>query len=298
MPPNVFSALARYADRAEENYLTESLVFVARLLLARQPEIGLDLVNLLACQSDQPWFTSADSVEITTQVTTTAGTPDIELRQDDTVVYIEVKHDSPLSSNQLERYKAQLSASGCKHTRLVLLTRSRYTAVDTTLSADEYNRLYWYNVHNWLLKMNSDDEVCCYFVTGLAAFLEEKRMSMKHIDDAFVAGILAMLDLTEMMETAIAEALPGIHTIHTAGWHWRGFYLPGDYWFGFRFHQPTVLLVEDNRGYDPVTYRKELDLLSQDFFSMGKDEQFECLVAFLREATAGIAELDPALDGD
>lgn len=291
MTPNVFSSLARYSGYAEENYLTETLVFVVKLLLEREPPLGLELTNLLACQ-DEPWFTSASSVQITTQVSTEAGTPDIELRQDGVLIYVEVKHDAPLGLDQLERYKQQLDASQIEKRDLVLLSRSRYSNPGTSLDHTAYRRLYWYKIHSWLLTADVCDEVDRYLCRSLVSFLEEQKMSVKQVDWQYMGGVPAMLDLTNMMETALAEAIPNTKLTHTAGWSWRGFYLPGDYWFGFRFDRPLLLVFEDNRGYTPVTYHRELDLQLARFFSLGAGEQLDCLVEFLVGATDGIAELD------
>ncbi|MGC9349994.1 MAG: hypothetical protein ACP5JG_17780 [Anaerolineae bacterium] len=291
MEPNIFSTLARYSGHAEENYLTESLVFVARLLLERDPARGLEFANLLCCQDNEPWFTSAPSVQISTQVNTPVGTPDIELRNNDVLVYVEVKHDSPLGIDQLERYKEQLDQSGISRTRLVLLSRSRYSDVGTSLDPSAYQRLYWYNIYNWLSDAETDDEVSRYFCDGLIDFLEEKNMSMKKVGWEYINGVPAMLDLTEMMEAAVIVALPDASRQRTGGWFWRGFYVSEDLFFGFRFSEPLKLVLENNKGNNPKTLECTLDLEAEHFFSLTNNEQLDCLVKFLLESTESIPEL-------
>jgi len=61
-------------------------------------------------------------------------------------------------------------------------------------------------------------------------------------------------------------------------------------WFGVRYHDPLVVVFEDNRGYNPVTYRRDLDLEKQHFFSLNKDEQFELLVTFLKRAWEDVTD--------
>ena len=224
MKLNIFSTLARYSGHAEENYLTESLAFVARLLLDRDPTLGLDFANLLSCQRDEPWFTSAASVQISTQVSTAVGNPDIELRQSGVLVYVEVKHDSPLGIDQLERYKEQLDQSSVSKKRLILLSRSRYSNIGTSLDPSAYHRLYWYDIYNWLASAKTDDEVSRYFCDGLMGILEEKKMSVKKVGWEYINGIPAMLDLIAMMEAALSVALPEASRQRTGGWFWRGFY--------------------------------------------------------------------------
>lgn len=291
MSENVFSSLSKYGSDVDENYLTEALVLVTKLLLERKPATGLDMVNLLCSQHPGACFSDPKSVLISTQVTTDMGRPDIEIRGEDTLVYVEVKHDSPLGLDQLERYKAQLQESRFPNTRLVLLTRSRNSSFETTLQPGDYHHIYWYEIYNWLHKIDTQDDICQYFVHSLMGFLEEKRMSMKRVTWEYIQGIPALLNLTDMMETAITEVMPGIKLTRTAGWNWRGFYLPDDYWFGVRYAQRLVVVFENNRGYDPVTYKRNLNLEERHFFSLDKDEQFECLVEFLRQASENALEV-------
>ncbi|MBN1135415.1 MAG: PD-(D/E)XK nuclease family protein [Anaerolineae bacterium] len=286
MIANVFSHLSRFAA-SEENYLTEALVFVVRLLLERSTPLGLELVNLLCGAEHDTWFQDPTTVVISTQVATEIGIPDIEIRGVDTLVYIEVKHDSPLGAGQLEAYKMQLQRSGLANTRLVLLSRSKSSALGTTLPASEYHHLCWYQVYNWLAAADLRDKVCRYIADSLQGFLEEKRMSLKKVKWEYIEGIPAMLILTDMMEAALTEVLPKVKFTRTAGWSWRGFYLLEDYFFGVRYGLPLVIAFEGNKGNRPRKYERYLDLEACHFFALNKDEQFECIIEFLRQATAG-----------
>jgi len=292
MNENVFSSLSKYGSGVDENYLTEALVFVTKLLLDRKPATGLDMVNLLCGQRQETCFSHPTSVLISTQVTTDMGRPDIVISGEATLVYIEVKHDSPLGLRQLERYKAQLQESGVPNTRLVLLTRSRNSPVETTLQLGDYYHIYWYEIYNWLHTTNTQDDICQYFVQSLMSFLEEKRMSMKRVTWEYIQGIPALLNLTDMMETAITEVMPAVKLTRTAGWFWRGFYLSEDYWFGVRYAQVLLLVFENNRGNSPVTYKCDLNLQEKHFFSLDKDEQFECLVEFLQRAAENAPDVN------
>lgn len=294
---NVFSVLARYAGRSEENYLTESLVFLVRLLLDREPEKGLKLVNLLCAVPDEPWFTHAPSVQITTQVAVEAGRPDIEVRSgDNTLVYVEVKHDSLLGPNQLERYKGELMALRKDRTRLVLLSRSRYTDIRTSLDPSAYHRVFWHEIHDCLKSANTGDDVCRYFCDSMMAFLEEKNMSVKQVGWEYIRGVPAMLDLTNMLEAASQVAFPEASRQRTAGWSWRGWYIAGDYFVGLRFDEPMTVVFEDNKGYTPKSLAYELDLEAAHFFSLKNHEQLDRLVKFLLDSSQGIAVLRQVQD--
>jgi hypothetical protein len=102
---NVFEALYHYGPHAEENYLSESFVFVLRMLLQRRPVAGLTVLNAL-CAARGGWsFTNAAEIAIATQIATDSGRPDIEIRASATLAFVEVKHDAPLSAGQLEVYE-------------------------------------------------------------------------------------------------------------------------------------------------------------------------------------------------
>ena len=121
-------------------------------------------------------------------------------------------------------------------------------------------------------------------------FLDEKQMSLRKVSSEYTLGVPALLNLTEMLRAAIAEVIPDAKTTNTGGWNWRGFYLPGEYWVGIRYSDPLVVTFEDNRGYEPVTYRRSLDLMTEDFFALDKDEQFERVAEFLQTASGGLHE--------
>ena len=77
MGGNVFSTLARPGLGAED-YLTESFVFVLKLLLERAPDEGVAVVNRLSGLSEEARFRHPASVAISTQVIVDEGRPDIE----------------------------------------------------------------------------------------------------------------------------------------------------------------------------------------------------------------------------
>lgn len=292
MTLNVFSSLFKYGCGVDENYLTEALVFVVKLLLRRLPAEGLALVNLLGGEPQGALFSDPGSVEISTQVTVEQGRPDIEIREgSEVLVYVEVKHDSGLGWDQLERYHSELLASNTPTARLVLLARSRYSSPATKLPASEYHRLRWYEIYNQLARIETSDKVCKYFLECLMEFLEEKKMSLRQVKWEYITGVPALLDLTEMMETAITVVMPAAKPRRTAGWNWRGFYLHDVYFFGVRYTEPMSVVFEDDRGNYP-TYQRRLDLAAAHFFSLDKDEQFECMVTFLRDATENLPKGD------
>ena len=198
MSLNIFSSLSKYSS-ADENYLTEALVFLTRLLLDRNPPLGLSLVNLLCDSSGGACFSDPGSVNISTQVTVEQGRPDIEISDGAGIlVYVEVKHNSPLGVEQLERYRAELSRSEIPNTLLTLLTRSRSASLGTTLPPTAYHHVCWYEIYNRLSKADTGDDVIDYLIGSFLSFLEEKNMSMEKVGWEYIEGVPAMLRLTGM----------------------------------------------------------------------------------------------------
>lgn len=285
MPATLFTTLSRCNLSSAENYLTESLAYVLRLLIERQPEQGREILRRLSGLAD---CAMEGSLTIRTQVTTEAGIPDMEIRgANGLLVYVEVKHGAPLGVGQLEAYRHQLDTSGACPTALVLLTRSLASAFGTTLSPERFHHVCWYEIHDWLAEAPWDDEPSAFIAGEFRSYLEEQRMSQHSVDWDYIRGVPAMLHLSDMLEAAIQEAVPGEALKRTGGWSWRGYRIPPSLWCGVRYHAPLIIVFEDNNGYHPVTYHRELDLQDTHFFALNKNQQFERLIRFVAEAWSG-----------
>lgn len=296
MSVNVFSALSTYGSSEEENYLTESFVFLINLLIERVPNEGVRFLNRLTGSLPLHSITQPRLVVIRTQVTCEQGRPDIEIREgEDTLAYVEIKHDSPIGYGQLEYYLNQLNQSGYTNVQLVLLTRSRASATETTLAPADYHHVCWYEIYNWLAAISHRDEVSQYFIGAFMSFLEEKNMNLKKVTWEYMQGTKSLLNLTIMMETAAKEIMPEMTFRRTAGWNWRGFSLDSAYFFGLRFDHPSLIVFENNQGTNP-TAKCELDLEVTHFFALTKDEQFELLVNFLKKAKAEVPKGNTATE--
>jgi len=108
MGENLFSVLSKYDSASEENYLTEAFVFLVNHLLDRDRPVGIQLLTDLCADNDEFTFDPGEPIAIVTQRSTEVGRPDIEISTRDTLISIEVKHDSGLGPTQLQRYKKAL----------------------------------------------------------------------------------------------------------------------------------------------------------------------------------------------
>ncbi len=279
----MFSSLSRYAFRQEENFLTETLVYLINLILEREKKIGLDIFANLCGAKVSVWFENAPTISISTQFTVEEGRPDIVIEVGtDKLVFIEVKHDSSLGFEQLERYYSHLKSLSGKETQLVLLTRSRLSIQETLLDRRLFHHVCWYEISGWLSEADIHDEVVIFLVDQFLGFLEEKEMSMEKVTWEYIQGMPAMVNLVNMLGIAIAEALPEEKTRRTAGWNWIGYYLGEgtDVWVGIRYKEPLKIVFENNNGNNP-TLQQELILMDAHFFSLTAGEQLECLIDFV-----------------
>ena len=288
MRANIFSSLGKFADRQEENFLTESFVYLLNTLLGRDNLLAKDLLTKLCGNNCITWFLTSDTILITTQLTIDTGRPDIVISVDNNkVAFVEVKHDSSLGWKQLERYDFHLQSSQYLEKQLILLTRSRHSIQETTLEKKQFHHVCWYEISGWLSEAETKDQIVQYLILEFLGFLKEKEMTMEKIDWEYIDGVPAMMNLANMLGTAVAEALPEAKTKRTAGWNWMGYYIDtGNAIFcGFRYNSPLNIAFENNNGTNP-TFIQELDLQKAHFFSLSAGEQLECLINFIQTANS------------
>jgi len=209
MVSTLFSSLNKYANAQEENFLSESLVFLLNLILEQDIEIGIQLLENICGTVEDSKFLYPDQINIYTQQTIVEGRPDIIITYaNECIVFIEVKHDACLGEIQLERYLTHLENSDYQNKQLILLTRSRSSIQETTLSADQFRQICWYQISGWLSDIKTSNEVIQFMIENFLYFLKEKEMSMEKVTWEFIQGVPAIVNLAKMLGTAISEAYP------------------------------------------------------------------------------------------
>jgi len=280
---SIFSILSRYAFRQEENFLTESLVFLLNLILEREKKIGLDILANLCGMRVARWIQKAKMVSVTSQITVDEGRPDIVIKVGiDKLIFVEVKHNSSLGVEQLERYHAYLDGLIDKETQLVLLSRSRHSIQETSLDGSLYHHICWYEISGWLSEADVRDEVARFIIEQFIDFLKEKEMSMEKVTWEYIQGVPAMINLVNMIGTALSEIAPESSTRKSVGASWAGFYMDG-FFIGFRFNSPLLIVFENDAGNDP-TFTRDMYLETIHFFSLTAGEQLECLIGFVNNS--------------
>ncbi|MAE10857.1 MAG: hypothetical protein CL876_02870 [Dehalococcoidales bacterium] len=130
----------------DENYLTESFIFLLNCLLTRERAVAIEILNRFCVENDEFSFNIAEEISISMQEVTEQGIPDIKVSSPDKLIYVEVKHDSPLGFQQIERYKKALDASLASIRHVVLLTRFTIDFDEETEKPYKYIR--WFEVYN------------------------------------------------------------------------------------------------------------------------------------------------------
>jgi len=301
---NIFSALSKYNSAIDENYLTESFVFLINELLRREPSFGTKLLNQICVVNNDFHFASDENILVSTQEVTEYGTPDIRISSQDKLIYIEVKHDSPLGIQQISRYQKALGSSSAPIKQVVLLTRF---AVDVGESEKPYKHIRWFEIYNYLASMKTEikDPACIYLIDSFNSFLEAKQMTLQKVTWEYINGIPAMLNLINMIEVAIQGASIDFYKTFpkSAGWDFKGFNLRNhDFWCGFYFSNPLVLTFEvlDKKKFnrdkltEPTYLLQEgkerlwfrLPLEEIHFFSLDKDQQLDITTNFIKTCSS------------
>ncbi len=297
---NIFSALSKYSSSQDENYLTESFVFVLNELLRRERQICLDILTKLCIKDNEFSFDIDEDVLVTTQEVTDVGIPDIKILTPDKLIYIEVKDSATVHRNQISQYKKALELSTANFKHVVLLTRF---AVDFKEQEERpYKHIRWYEVYNWLANAKAQDLVSIYLIESFKSFLEDKHMSIEKVGWEYINGVPSFNNLINMIDVAIKGASLHVHQ-KSAGWASKAFWLEKKrYWCGVYYSAPLVVIFKaiHKEGLNPEllstptypikeahsSYWFQLKLEDIHFFALDKDRQLEELNKFVRTAYA------------
>jgi hypothetical protein len=312
---NLFLRLHKWAARQDENFCTESLALVLQHLLERHPGVAVRFLQVL---TDDFLVVSADEagkIGIRTQVDTSEGRPDLEIRWPDHLMVIEVKVESEVQKGQLEGYRLWLRNSGRPRTLLVLLARYPPTFEEQDERPDRIVR--WFQVAEWLdreLRHGAiTDPVARFLSKQFIDFLRARNMAIEHVTWELSGGIRALRSLTDMLYEAASAC--GARAQPWGSRYEMGVYLDKPrYWVGISFDRPAVVTFQtwyrkvdkdaadrlgtgsvfewkDEPGYG---WKRELDLEDEEvhFFARSKASQMELLEKFLRECLDAVRQVE------
>ncbi len=93
-----------------------------------------------------------------------------------------------------------------------------------------------------------------------------------------------MMDLVDMLGDSLRIALPEVSLRRTAGWDFRGYYLSDTHlWSGIYYRDPLIVVFATH-GKEAPEFARSFHLDKSHFFAFSKDEQFEAMVEFVRNA--------------
>ena len=283
-------------------------MYILNFFLDNEKQLGIGLLNFICSQNGENVFSETEEVAITTQKSTEEGTPDIQIKSTDKFIYIEVKHDSGLGKEQIERYRKALGKEHAPIKQIVLLTKFSIDLATKNKEGHPDKYMRWYQIHRYFEGLKPKEEICKFLIDQFTDFLEGKQMAIQKVGWEYTNGIRALLNLVNMIGIAIEEL--GIKTYQkTAGWEWRGYYLESkDEFCGIYFEEPDSVYLFSNGllNYKPQekdfrfpfyeddggTYF-ELSLEDTWFFALRKDEQFDILKAFILACHTEAKRLKP-----
>lgn len=299
---NLLVMLHKRADRQDENFLTDAFAHLLRHLCHHEPESAVRLLqrltdNRLVCSAEE-----AREAQVSTQVATVKGRPDLEIRTRDHLAYVEAKKESGLGDRQLSRYREQLRNSRVPNTSLVLLTR--YLVDPPTKERPDVS-CRWYQVATWiedeLHARALHDPVSIFLATQFVDFLRENNMTIEHIERDLIGGVRSLRSILAMIAKGIASQKGRGKlelTLDYAGFYVNdGRFFVGLYhkWPGFVFFETWKCRVRkdaaERAGFGEVeldreapskrTWTAELELSDESFFDLPREKQMDVVEQFL-----------------
>lgn len=235
---DLFSTLFRWAHRQDENFLTDGFVFIVNRLLTEEPETGHAFLQWL-CFGSEEASGFEGPLRVTTQVTVREGRPDIWITGRDSLTLIEVKKDSGLGPDQLQRYRAILRKSGKTHQRLVLLTRYAVEFEEGVEPPERHVR--WSEVADRMRCLETSCPITGFLIGQFLEFLSGLVMTIEAVTPEVIAGTIALRRLVNMLDKALELAKVPVHQARS-GWDAVGYYLDKKhFWVGIEYKCPHLV---------------------------------------------------------
>lgn len=240
---NLLVCLSQWATRQDENFLTEAFVHLLRHLITEESKAALQLLTLVTGERLDVTADDLPLVEISTQVITDQGRPDIEIRFGGHLIYVEAKVESGLGEEQLKRYRQALDDSQKLLRTLVLL--SRYAVSEKEVSEVPDVWLRWFQIGDLLHEQLDYDIIEApesrYLARQLVSFLRSKGMIMDHVGWEMTSGVRSMLAFIKMLTEALNDL--NISMKRSAGANFMGFWVTDakNIWLGIRYTEPQSL---------------------------------------------------------
>ncbi len=299
---NLLVSLSKWASGQQENFLSDAFVHLMNVLAHDSPAAFAMVVENMSDGTIRPTGDSAEAFTLISQVHFSEGTPDIEIAGPGSYALVEVKDESPVDVDQIERYLKLVKESEAGSKCLVLLTRYQPPALpDSPL----LKPVRWTQITEWLRSAEERfnfDETSIYTLRQFIGFLEAKGMSVNKAGWEMLSGIEQFANFKVLLQQAMESA--GAHKVYAAyGADFNGWAIPdistgnSAFYVYIRFGEPERLRFTCNARYvpeegrefwdirptDSETLEKTIDLGSEEvhFFSRSLSSQIAILEEFV-----------------
>lgn len=294
---NLLLNLHRLATGQDENFVTESFVHLLRYLSINEKEAFLEVINRITEGMLRFSFEDLQDLQITSQVATDEGIPDIEICSDKYRIFIEVKVESGFGPGQLEGYKKILDGD-YRYPNSCLTVLTKYPVVVSKDSKVYDTDIRWLQMGEWMEQFNLKNSVAAFQLDQFITFLKGRGLAMETISWELVNGLKSFRNLIAMLGEVLAANR--IEHAKSVGYEYHGYHLDNAAFFiGLLYETPHLLLFQTNgtvylRENEAVQFgsivnnkwRFELDMHSEEhyFFSRSKASQMECIDQFLKKS--------------
>lgn len=293
---NLYDKLHKGSHGWDENFLTAGLVHLLKFLQVNEPENFIIVTRWVTRGIITPRIDQTRLVDIQTEIHTTFGRPDISIQFDKSLIFVEVKVDSFLGTEQIEKYQVALNQSGYKKNRTGLVCLTRYSNLQTV--GDGFLAISWHQLSANLETLLIEHPVARYLRDQYIQFLKIRGVAMTHVDVELIQGIESLGNLMGMIELALTNAKLSVKSSKTADWHGYRHWVNSDraIWAGVYFKAPNELLIMTEAcsfsTTDPVDFgdivdrnwRNILDL-SAGFFDLSEHDQLKCVEEYVKKST-------------
>lgn len=317
---NFLIASSKWINRQDENFLTEAFVCLLQNLLQSDFNAGKDLIFVLLTGNKNTTTIknipkSADYIEIKTQINTAYGRPDIVIKLNDLIAFIEVKKESALGHLQLKRYRKELNSCFVSEKRLILLTR--YSCTINHIDEKPDIHIKWYDIAFCLEEIRKNSCLNIenkFLIDQFLGYLKYEGIYMEKISWELSPGVKSLRNLINMFGYVIENIDSKLLTQRSAGWDWIGYYvLDKKAWCGIIYDAPSKLVlhthdvkinienkpdfgeIRESNYYKPDGKRwyNEIELESEDehFFARSKPSQIKCIEEFLKKSIEGFEKV-------
>jgi len=297
---NLLVALNNWASGQQENFLTDAFVHLLNRLALEVPDAFAMLLDQITDGAINPTSVTASDFVVTAQVTTSEGMPDIEIIGPNAYALIEVKDESPVDEEQIERYGRLVEQNGSDSKCLILLTRYQAPLLDNSRLI---RTTRWTQISECLLAAKEKwqfDLASSHILEQFLGFLEAKGMSVNRTGWEMTAGIEQFRNFKVLLQQAM-ESASAHNTWSAYGANFNGLAIPDPisknsrYYVFVEFDNPGILVFSCASKYVREEFKSEwgarakndlgklLELQSENvhFFARGLDSQRMVLEEFI-----------------